>query len=127
MTDIVGTIGTRTLVGATGKEPRIVTAKKEKDPRRGEAGKRLAAISTQAKERKKLIRERRELQHTESIESTGKKYMVILATVGVVVAVATLWYTMYPVYPREPPKKTEEHKEAPIVPSATHVPVVETL
>ena len=39
--------------------PSIVTNKKEKDPRRVEAGKRLAAISKQAKERKKKERESR--------------------------------------------------------------------
>ena len=38
------------------KAPNIVTTKKEKDPKRVEAGKKLAAISKQAKERKKKER-----------------------------------------------------------------------
>ena len=40
-------------------ETAIVTTKKEKDPRRVEAGKRLAAISKQAKERRRVEREER--------------------------------------------------------------------
>ena len=89
-------------LGTTGS---ILTTKREKDPRRVEAGKRLAAISRQAKERKRV----RELQSVGTIvPSDSKKYMVGLTMVGVVVAIATLWYTMYP---RRPPKKTEHHVE----------------
>ena len=81
--------------GGTTLEPllsNIVTAKKEKDPRRVEAGKRLAAISKQAKERKR--RERETLQNSRVPHSGYTGNMVGLATVGVVVAVATLWYKM---------------------------------
>ena len=46
------------MAETSGETPSIVTTKKEKDPKRVEAGKRLAAISKQAKERKKKERER---------------------------------------------------------------------
>ena len=40
------------------QEPRITNTKREKDPRRVEAGKRLGAISKMAKERKRECEER---------------------------------------------------------------------
>ena len=95
----------------------IVTTKKEKDPRRVEAGKRLAAISKQAKERKRRERESSYYGNYGDVvgvtwtpsESTGyKNYMITLSAVGVVVALATLWYTMYP---RKRTKVEEEPTE----------------
>ena len=82
-------------------EAPIVTTKKEKDPRRVEAGKRLAAISKQAKERKRIERLERREAPSYVVESTVASldytnYMITLSAVGVVVALATLWYTMYP-------------------------------
>ena len=80
------------------KASNIVTTKKEKDPRRVEAGKRLAAISKQAKERKKKERQAslgsprvEELATTITLPSSG--LMLALTTASVVVALATLWYT----------------------------------
>ena len=74
----------------------IVTTKKEKDPRRVEAGKRLAAISKQAKERKRVEREerlRREEATLGALGASSATLMVVLTAAGVVVALATLWYT----------------------------------
>ena len=76
-------------------ETPIVTTKKEKDPRRVEAGKRLAAISKQAKERKK---ERESAANPPPgglvlALTTSGGLTLALTTVGVVAALATLWYT----------------------------------
>ena len=76
---------------------KIVTTKKEKDPRRVEAGKRLAVISRQAKERKRIRESQGTIGTQESVGSIAPtSYMIALTTAGVVVALATLWYTMYP-------------------------------
>ena len=75
------------------ERPSIVTTKKEKDPRRVEAGKRLAAISKQAKERKKKEREASlGSPRVEGLAPPGG-LMLALTTAGVVVALATLWCT----------------------------------
>ena len=105
MTDLGAIVNTTPRGG--GGEPTIVTAKKEKDPRRVEAGKRLAAISKQAKERKRVERESSALP---SLTTGHYKYMAILTTAGVAVALATLWYTMYPAVGAK--KKTEEPPNA---------------
>ena len=72
--------------------PQIVSSKKEKDPRRVEAGRRLALISKQAKEKKRI---EREMEGTKSwaISPQSGGLMLALTTAGVVAAVATLWYT----------------------------------
>jgi hypothetical protein len=57
-----------------------VTSEKKKDPRRGAAGKRLAAISKIAKERKK--------KQMESDESSGGSSMITY--VGIAIALITL-------------------------------------
>ena len=78
--------------------PSIVTTKKENDSRRVEAGKRLAAISKQAKKGKRK-RESAALSRGEmerdswAISSPPGGLMLTLTTAGVVVALATLWYT----------------------------------
>ena len=74
----------------------IVTTKKEKDPRRVEAGKRLAAISKQAKERKRMEREEKSKKEREAVGIPSTTLMVGLTAAGVITALATLWYTMYP-------------------------------
>ena len=79
-----------------GERPSIVTTKKEKDPRRVEAGKRLAAISKKAKERKKKERESAATPPSHGLVlalTTSGGLMLALTTVGVVAALATLWYT----------------------------------
>ena len=70
--------------------PRVTTVKKEKDPRRVEAGKRLAAISKAAKERK--LRER---IRAERFEGPGWEtpWTLLLGVVGTAAAVGSFWYT----------------------------------
>lgn len=61
---------------------------KIKDPKRVEAGKRLAAISKAAKERKmreKVVSEK---------EDDGISYGYIIGTIGVVIAAGSLYYAM---------------------------------
>ena len=61
----------------------VVVSKKEKDPRRVEAGKRLALISKQAKEKKRIER-----------DTPSNGFLIAALTgIGVVVAIVTLWYT----------------------------------
>ena len=66
--------------------PKITTVKKEKDPKRVEAGKRLAAISKEARERK--MRERLEQESG----GWGVSYGLILGSIGVLAAVGSLYY-----------------------------------
>ena len=79
--------------------PSIATTKKEKDPRRLEAGKRLALITKQAKERKRIEREQRgkedQLRREKEDAGVASNGLIIVALtgVGVVVAIVTLWYT----------------------------------
>ena len=66
------------------KETKITSAEKErvKDPRRVEQGKKLAAISREAKERKARERHQQETE-AESKSESFNPYMVIISMVGV--------------------------------------------
>ena len=66
--------------------PKITTVKKKKDPKRVEAGKRLAAISKEARERK--MRERLEQESG----GWGVSFGLILGSIGVLAAVGSLYY-----------------------------------
>ena len=54
--------------------PKITTVKKEKDPRRVEAGKRLASISKAARERKMREKILAESKQNDNIESSDINY-----------------------------------------------------
>ena len=72
----------------TEETPKITIEKKEKDPKRIEAGKRLAAISKAAKERKMLDK-------IESENSNGDfniNYGLVFNFIGTAVAIASLYY-----------------------------------
>ena len=72
----------------------IVITRKEKDPKRVEAGKRLAAISKQAKEKKRKEREHALHTRLDHFSVYGSATLMIgLTAAGVVAALATLWYT----------------------------------
>ena len=92
------------------KDPQIV--RREKGPRRVEAGKRLlAAISKQAREEEEreeamLGSQGRESNLWSPFSTPGP--MVVLTTAGVVVALATLWYTR-----KEYQMSTRDHSSGP--------------
>ena len=73
--------------------PKITAVKKEKDPKRVEAGKRLAAMSKNAKEKK--MREKIESKHNNSsmMGSFGDvNYGLVFGFIGIAVAIVSLYY-----------------------------------
>ena len=92
--------------------PKITTTKKEKDPKRIEAGKRLAAISKSARERKMRakIESERNLENGSS-DNSGINYGFLFGFLGTAVAIGSLYYTRKD-YERET-KRLETIKEEP--------------
>ncbi len=70
----------------------IASGPKVKDPRRVAAGKRLAAISKQAKE-EKALRLKQEAEMNSAKEETGDGYAIYL--VGGLIAVGTVSYLLF--------------------------------
>ena len=71
-----------------------ITTKKEKDLKRVEAGKRLAAVSKAAKERKmraKIESERN--QENGSGDNSGINYGLLFGFIGAVTAIGSFYYT----------------------------------
>ena len=68
--------------------PKITTTKKEKDPKRVEAGKRLAAISKAAKERK--LREKIESENSNN--DFNINYGLVFGFIATAVAITSLYY-----------------------------------
>ena len=89
--------------------PKITIVKKEKDPKKVEAGKRLAAISKSTKERK--IRKKMESGNKQENGSgdIGINYGLLFGFLGTAVAIGSLYYTRKD-YEREA-KKLETIKE----------------
>ena len=81
------------------KTPKITTVNKDKDPKRVEAGKRLAQLN---KERK--LQKEQQIQIEENVSNIN--YSLILNVIGVAVAVASLYYASRK--PPSPPKIVEE-------------------
>lgn len=72
-------------------KPKITTVKKEKDPKRVEAGKRLAAISKSARERKMREKIHAEMDEVKE-ESWNIDYGFLFGTLGVLTAIGSLYY-----------------------------------
>ena len=70
------------------KEAPKITSDKPKDPRRVEAGKRLAAISRQAKERKKM-----KMAESEEKDSGSPNSSYLIAGIGILVGAASLYFS----------------------------------
>ena len=99
-------------MGPTLKETKITSAEKErvKDPRRVEQGKKLAAISREAKERK--ARERTEQQRETEAETKSESfnpYMMIVSVIGIVCGRYYL-YSLYRPNEKEEREETQEEK-----------------
>ena len=67
-----------------------ITTKKEKDPKRVEARKRLAAISKASKERK--MRDKIEAEKKDSDGDFSINYVLLFGAIGTAVAIASLLY-----------------------------------
>ena len=92
------------------KAPKITTIKMEKDPKRVEAGKRLAAISKAAKERK--MREKIESESKQENDSSGDynvNYGLVFGIFGTGASIGSFYYIRKE-YKRET-KKLETIKE----------------
>ena len=72
--------------------PKITTVKKQKDPKRVEAGKRLALISKASREKK--MREKIENENTPKDDEWNVDYTLILGAVGLVAAIGGTYYAM---------------------------------
>ena len=74
------------------EQPKITTVKRQKDPRRVEAGKRLAVISRKAKEDKL----RRKIESEDEQRSEGEgwsiSYGYVFGLVGAACAIGALYY-----------------------------------
>ena len=68
-----------------------IATKKEKDPERVEAGKRLAAISKASKERK--MRDKIESEKKAGDGDFSINYGLLFGAIGTAVAIASLYYT----------------------------------
>ena len=73
--------------------PKITATKKEKDPKRVEAGRRLAAISKAAKERKMREIIVSESKHDSGSGDIGINYGLLFGFLGTAVAIGSLYYT----------------------------------
>ena len=76
----------------TEEQPKITTVKKLKDPRRVEAGKRLAEISKRAKEDKLRKRIESENEQRSKEEGWSISYGHMLGLVGTACAIGALYY-----------------------------------
>ena len=102
-------------------ENKITTVEKVKDPKRVAQGKRLAAISREAKARR--AKEGQE-QHQESEISS---YLLLVPVIATVAFVGGYGYWFGPV--KEEPKKEEPKKEEPLIEenSINRIPRLERL
>ena len=91
-------------------QPKITTVKKAKDPRRVEAGKRLAAISKEARERKMREKIESENKHKED-ETWNINYGALFGVLGVTAAFGALYYARRA--DKREVKKLETIKEEP--------------
>ena len=89
-------------------EPKVTSVEKTKHPKRVEQGKRLAAISREAKERKKQELEK----FFESAENDGNKVFFVIGLIGA----AVLIYKVFS-EPSETPWEAPEAAELPPEPS----------
>ena len=76
----------------SGGAHKITTVKKEKDPRRVEAGKRLASISKAARERKMREKILAESKQNDNIERSDINYGLIFGAIGTIAAIGALYY-----------------------------------
>ena len=94
------------------KETKIASVEKErvKDPRRVEQGKRLAAISREAKERKARDRAQRLKEEAEQQREADSfnLYMAIVPMVGIAVGGYYLFYLRRPNNKEDRPEEEEE-------------------
>ena len=112
------------------ESPKITKVKKEKDPKSVEAGKRLAAISKAAKERKMRDKIEAENKQDNSVGDLGINYGLLFGAFGIAVAIGSLYYTRkehkleaknHEIVRHEPVTVHEEPKRK------EHKPVVNTL
>ena len=90
--------------------PKITTVKKEKDPKRVEAGKRLAAISKAAKERKMCNKIESENKQENAGFDYNINYGLVFGILGTAAAICSLYYTREE-YKRETVKHETTRKE----------------
>ena len=97
------------------KETKITSVEKEgaKDPRRVEQGKKPAAISREAKERK--ARERQQRETESKSESFSRPYTLIISAIGVTLGGYYLYHLYRPGEKEEmeEPPKEEDRREEP--------------
>ena len=72
--------------------PKITTVKKQKDPKRVEAGKRLALISKASREKK--MREKIENENRQEDNEWNIDYTLILGAVGAIAAIGGVYYAI---------------------------------
>ena len=90
--------------------PKITTTKKEKDPKRLEAGKRLAAISKATKQRKMCEKIESENKQENGSGDYSINYGLVFRILGTVAAIGSLYYTREE-YKRDTVKQETTRKE----------------
>ena len=76
------------IIASEEKAPKITSVKKDKDPKRVQAGKRLAAISKTARENKM----RKKIEAEKSQESWNINYPIVFGAIGAIAAPGGLYY-----------------------------------
>ena len=94
------------------KETKITSVEKErvKDPRRVEQGKKLAAISREAKERKARERQQRQIE-VESKSESFSPCTLIIPTIGIALGGCYLYHLYRPGEKEEKEDRREEPKK----------------
>ena len=103
------------------ESPKITAIKKEKDPKRVEAGKRSAAISKAAKERKMRNKIESENKQENGSGDYSINYGIVFGILGTAAATGSLYYTREE-YKRDTIKQETTREE----PEPKHVEIKKT-